>query len=160
MSTAVVQSCACRPPAHLHSFFPLRTMLLQTCAVYRLEVMRVRLVSRVSSVPVHRRAAEARRWAAAVEQQEGQLAELRVQLEAERRQRFEAQQVHLLSCWALHSMEASRLRTWLVCTWPQRRAGSVWWPLVLAVAGTGCGAGRGRGRQRGRCCAAGPAAGR
>ncbi|PRW33287.1 hypothetical protein C2E21_7824 [Chlorella sorokiniana] len=39
------------------------------------------------------KAAEARRWAAAVEQQEGQLAELRVQLEAERRQRFEAQQV-------------------------------------------------------------------
>lgn len=41
--------------------------------------------------PPHR-ASEARRWAAAVEQQEGQLSELRVQLEAERRQRSEAQQ--------------------------------------------------------------------
>lgn len=42
--------------------------------------------------PPHCRASEARRWAAAVEQQEGQLAELRVALEAERRERFGAQQ--------------------------------------------------------------------
>lgn len=119
--------CACRLPAHLHNFcicsFPLHTVLLQTGTVC--EAMQGTFVLRSSAAPVHRRAAEARRWAAAVEQQEGQLAELRVQLEAERRQRFEAQQVHLHSCWALHSMAASHLWTWLVYPWPQGRAGSV-----------------------------------